>query len=196
MSRFGHVSKILETVSVSVSQTHFFCIGNSLANLFVSSRVECVTKMQHNIKFVEITLHIRSTVVFSHRLVVCALAGCDSIFSDGGVVPGSRGDGFGQRRPHQTDNDAAVLGAVNEGKYIATCANSFLKYEGHILSLKIKMIRICFVYVHTSGSDLVAQLRGGPVHGGVHLSRLHAANTGTTCCASVLMSDMVTKVTI
>ena len=85
-------------------------------NLFVSSRAECVTKMQHNIKFGEITLYMHSTVVFSHRLVVCALAGCDSIVSDGGIVPGSRGDGFGQRRPHQTDNDAALLGAVNEGK--------------------------------------------------------------------------------
>ena len=99
--------------------------------------------MQHNIKFGEITLYMHSTVVFSHRLVVCALAGCDSIVSDGGIVPGSRGDGFGQRRPHQTDNDAALLGAVNEGKYIATCANSFLKYEGHILSLKMIRIRTC-----------------------------------------------------
>ena len=33
MSRFGHVSKIHEIVSVSVSPTHIFCIGNSLASV-------------------------------------------------------------------------------------------------------------------------------------------------------------------
>ena len=33
---------------------------------------------------------------------------------------------------------------------------------------------------HISGSDLVAQLRGGAVHRGIHLSRLHVANSGMT----------------
>ena len=44
--------------------------------------------------------------------------------------------------------------------------------------------------VFISGSNLVAQLRGGPVYGGVHFSRVHAADSGTILCcgcASVLL---------